>query len=289
MTRTENADDGSITVRAVGAEALGTVESLSARRQSQDGRGAAGRQIPADDLEQIVRRAAELQNRHGNPGSQLLTEVEVVEIGRQVGLGANYVRRAIAEVHAESLAPKPPPGNRMLDLVAGESRVEVRRVVTGDPATIQQQLEMQLRDKEKLSALRHRPRRSLWEASTGAFDRLERFLNFSGREYALAETRQVDLAVAEVEPGWALVTLAAEISNKRDEVLYGVAGGVAALAILAGVFAGEGDITLLAVGAGLLAGLLGAAVGIPWARREVHKRRQRVELILESLIDRVDR
>lgn len=291
MTTTGNSDEGRPVARAAGAaEGPGTIESLNARRRAQDRRDETGRrQIPADDLEQIVRRAATLQNRHGNPGSQLLTEAEVIEIGRQVGLGANYVRRAIAEVHAESLAPRPPPGNRLLDMVAGESRVEVRRVVAGDPALLQQQIEMQLRGKEKLSALRHRPRRSMWEASTGPFDRLERFLNFSGREYALAETRQVDLAVAEIESGWSLVTLGADLSNKREEVLYGAAGGVAALAILAWVFAGGGDMTLLAAGAGLLGGLIGAAAGIPWVRHAINKRRGRVELILESLVDQVDR
>lgn len=119
-------------------------------------------------------------------------------------------------------------------------------------------------------------------------DRLERFLNFSGREYALAETRQVELAVAEIEPGWTLVTIAADVANKRDEAVYGALGGMAALAILAGLFAEGGDITVVAAGAGLLAALLAAAVVIPWVRRTLHKRRERIALILESLVDRVD-
>jgi hypothetical protein len=268
------------------------VESLNARRQSPEHRTAPlGRQIASEDLDLIVRRAAEIQNKRGNAASQLLTEDEVVEIGRQVGLEPGHVRRAMAEVHAESLAPKRPPGNRILDLIAGDSRVEVRRVVAGEPTLIQQQVEMLLREREKLSALRRRPTRSVWEASAGIMDRLDRFMNFSGKEYTLAETRQVDLAVAETEPGWSLVTLAADLANKREEVLYAAGSCVAVVAILAAAFTGveAGYDSLLTLGSTLLAGLASAAAAVPWVRWTVDKRRNRVELILEGLIDQVDR
>jgi hypothetical protein len=249
------------------------------------------RQVAAEDLDLIVRRAAEIQNKRGSPGSQLLTEEEVVEIGRQVGLEPEYVRRAMAEVHAESLAPTPPPGNRILELLAGDARVEVRRVVAGEPTLLQQQVEMLLRDREKLSALRRRPTRSVWEASAGIMDRLDRFMNFSGKEYALAETRQVELAVAETEPGWSLVTLAADLANKRDEVLYTAGSCVGVAALLAGAYTGveAGYASVLTAAIALLAGLVGTAVAVPWMRWAIDKRRSRVELILQGLIDQVDR
>lgn len=293
MTRANKPDDGTTGSRSASADAPVRVESLNARRQTQDTRGTpAGRQIPAEDLEPIVRRAAEIQNKRGNPGSQLLTEEEVIEIGRQVGLEPDHVRRAMAEVHAESLAPKRPPGNRIFDLVAGDSRVEVRRVMAGDPTLIQKQIEIQLRDREKLTALRRRPLRSVWEASGGVMDRLERFMNFSGKEYALAEARQVDLYVAEIEPGWSLATLAADFGNKRDELLYTAGSGVAVVAIFAGVFTGVPVSTysvMLAAGAALLVGLACAAVGVPWLRWTMSKRRARIEIMLEGLLDRADR
>lgn len=291
--KSDHKSDNEPNVPKAGAvERPARVESLNARRQAPASRGTPGRrQIPAEDLEPIVRRAAEIQNKLGNPGSQLLTEEEVIEIGRQVGLEPGHVRRAMTEIHAESLAPKRRPGNRILDLIAGDSLVEARRVVAGDPTLIQQQIEVQLRDREKLSALRHRPLRSVWEASAGVMDRLERFMNFSGKAYTLAEGRQVHLAVAEIEPGWSLVTLAADIANKRDEVLYGGLAGVLVVAMLAAVFTGEalGYSVMLAAGTALLAGLAAAAVCIPWMRWAVNKRHERVELILESLLDRADR
>ncbi|MEX2124764.1 MAG: hypothetical protein WD795_12795 [Woeseia sp.] len=180
----------------------------------------------------------------------------------------------------------------ILELIAGSSRVEARRVVAGDPTTIQQQIELQLRDQEKLSALRRRPLRSVWEASPRVMHRLERSLNLSGKEYALAEARQVQLAVAETEPGWSLVTLAADVANKRNEILYSAGSAVAILAIFGAVFTASsepGYVVLLAAGAALLAGLSAIAASIPWVRWTLNKRRARVELILESLLDQVDR
>lgn len=268
------------------------VESLNARRALPDTQGTqARRQVAAEDLDLIVRRAASIQNKRGSPGSELLTEEEVIEIGRQVGLEPEYVRRAMAEVHAESLAPEQPPGNRILDLIGGDSRIEVRRVVAGEPTLIQQQVEMLLREREKLSALRRRPMRSVWEASAGIMDRLDRFMNFSGKEYALAEARQVELAIAETEPGWSLVTLVADLANKRDEVLYTAGSCVAVAAILAAAFVGmaTGYASILTVGSALLAGAAGSAVAIPWMRWSLDKRRSRIEVILEGLIDQVDR
>jgi hypothetical protein len=272
-------------------EGIASVESLDARRRPVDPVPPARRRIPAEDLEPIVRRAAELQNRRGSPGAQSLTEAEVIEIGRQVGLEPDYVRRAIAEVHADSLAPATPPGNPLLDLVAGEGRVEVRRVVPGDPERIQQQIEGQLREREKLGSLRRRHGRSVWEASSGTFARLERFMNFSGRQYALAEIRQVDLSVAELEPGWSLVTVKGDLGNKRDEALYGVAGGALAAMIVAFMIAAEsaGGSIAAGIAAALAAGVLTAAIGSTWLRWSLARRRERIGLLLEGLVDRAER
>ena len=270
-------------------ESIAPVESLDARRRPPDTAPPARRRIPAEDLEPIVRRAAELQNRRGSPGAQSLTEAEVIEIGRQVGLQPDYVRRAIAEVHAESLAPAAPPGSPLLDLVAGEGRVEVRRVVPGDSTLIQEQIERQLREREKLGSLRRRHGRSVWEASSGTFARLERFLNFSGREYALAEIRQVDLAVAELEPGWALVTVTGDLGNKRDDALYAVAGGALVAMIVAFMVAAEGGSVAAGIAAALVAGALTACGGSAWLRWTLARRRERIGLLLEGLVDRAER
>jgi hypothetical protein len=97
--------------------------------------------------------------------------------------------------------------------------------------------------------------------------------------------------VAETEPGWSLVTLAADLANKREEVLYAAGSCVAVVAILAAAFTGveAGYDSLLTLGSTLLAGLASAAAAVPWVRWTVGKRRNRVELILEGLIDQVDR
>lgn len=289
MTKSNKSETNTNQPESRAAVASSGVESLNVHRQAlEPGHSGSSRRIAPEDLDQIVRRAAEFQHKHGEPGSQLLSEQEVIEIGRQVGLEPAHVRRAIAEVRADSLAPKQPPAPRLLSFVAGPSRVEVRRVVEGEPDRIQRQLELVLRDQEKLTAVRQRPMRSLWEPSGGLLAKLERGLNFSGKGYALANASQVDLTVAELEPGWTLVTLGADFVRERDEILWTMAGIVGFAMIFAGVLVGKDIGFFLGALVALLIGMVGVMAVTPWVRMVMGKRRARGELMLEAVLDQVD-
>lgn len=265
------------------------VERLHPGRE--DGRGAR-RRIAAEDLERIVRRAAQMQQRAGEPGQHALTEEEVVQIGRQVGLEPDYVRRALAEVHAESLLPAPDPDSRLFGLLAGDARLPARRLVPGEPELIQQDLEAVLADEEGLRPLRRRPGRSVWEPSSNVFDRVQRSLGLDGRSYTLARARHVDLAVAELEPGWTLVTATADLTRERNEVLSGGGFGALFAVVAAGVLTHSMDMehaTLLAAGSAVLTAMVAAAIAIPWMRWHMAEKRARIRLGLEGLLDRVER
>ncbi len=250
------------------------------------------RRIAAEDLERIVRRAAKMQQRAGEPGQQSLTEEEVIQIGRQVGLEPDHVRRAMAEVHAESLLPAADPDSRLFSLLAGDASLPVRRVVPGEPGAIQQRLEAVLADEESLRPLRRRPGRSVWEPSSNVFDRVQRSLGLDGRSYTLAQARHVDLSVAELEPGWTLVTATADLARERNEVLGGGGFGVLFAVAAAGVLTHSMDVenaTLLAAGSAVLTAIVAAAIAIPWMRWTMGEKRGRLKLGLEGLLDRVDR
>lgn len=265
------------------------VEQLHPGRE--DGRGAR-RRIAAEDLESIVRRAARMQQRAGEPGQQSLTEDEVIQIGRQVGLEPDHVRRAMAEVHAESLLPAPDPDSRLFSLLAGDARLPVRRVVPGEPEVIQQRLEAVLADEENLTPLRRRPGRSVWEPSGNVFDRVQRSLGLDGRSYALARARHVDLSVAELEPGWTLVTATADLTRERNEALSGGGFGALFAVVAAGVLTYSTDLEhamALAFGSAVLTAMAAAAVAIPWMRWHMAEKRARIKLGLEGLLDWVDR
>jgi hypothetical protein len=253
--------------------------------------GSGGRRIAAEDLERIVRRAAQMQQRAGEPGQHSLTEADVLQIGRQVGLEPDYVRRALAEVHAESLMPAPPTDARLFGLLAGDARVPVRRVVPGEPEGIQQQLEAVLENEENLKPLRRRAGRSVWEPSSNMFDRVQRSLGLDGRSYTLAQVRHVDLAVAELEPGWTLVTATADLTRERNEALAGGGFGALFAVTAAGVLTHSMDMEQafqLAVASAGLTAMVAAAIAIPWMRWHMGEKRARIALGLEGLLDRVD-
>ena len=266
----------------------GNVESLHPGR----GAGRAGRrQIAAEDLERIVQRAAQMQQRDGEPGQQALTEDDVVQIGRQVGLEPEYVRRALAEVHAESLMPPLPADFPVLAMLAGEGRTPVRRVVPGEPADIQRSLETVLEREESLKPLRRKPGRSVWEPSSHLLDKVQRGLALDGRTYTLANARNVDLGIAELEPGWTLVTATADIAGERNQALCCGGMGVifATLGAAAAVWSNVSESILLSAGAAILAAAASVAVAVPWMRWHVSQKRERFALALEGLLDRVDR
>ena len=61
------------------------------------------RSLSPDELERVIRRAAELQTaREDLP--EHLDDAEVLRIGREVGLHEAHVRRALLELHSEALA-----------------------------------------------------------------------------------------------------------------------------------------------------------------------------------------
>lgn len=265
------------------------VESLHPGREDRRG---ARRRIAAEDLERIVRRAATMQQRAGDPGQQSLTEEEVIQIGRQVGLDPGHVRRAMAEVHAESLLPTAGPDSRLFSLLAGDASLPVRRVVSGEPDAIQQRLEAVLGDEENLRPLRRRPGRSVWEPSSNVFDRVQRSLGLDGRSYTLAQARHVDLSVAELEPGWTLVTATADLTRERNEVLGGGGFGALFAVVAAVVLTHSMDLenaAMLAAGAAVLTAIVATAIAIPWMRWSMREKHVRVRLGLEGLLDRVDR
>lgn len=243
--------------------------------------------VPAGRLEAIIRRATELQFTEGEGGRDLLSEEEVLRIGREVGLDPRHVRRALAESRARDLLPDEPTDEGLLRRVAGGAVVRASRPVPGDLAEVQRRVEQHLESRQSLRAVRRRRGRSVWEPSEGLVDKMQRALDVAGRGYELAEARRIELAVAQLEAGHSLTTLTADLRNVRREQT--IAWG----SVSAGGFSGVG--VLLAVALGLpwflavpaaLAGAAGTtSVGVG---RTLERRRDRVRMAMEGLLDRLE-
>ncbi len=262
----------------------------SSRQDAQPGADSAAlpaTRVSSSDLERVIRRAAELQFDEGDDVTDLEVP-EVVRIGEEVGLEPRHVRRALAEVQADSLLPPLPTEHGIPSRLWGPGVVRHSRAVRGDAVTVLALLEHHFEEKESLRCVRRKPGRSLWEPAAGLVKQMQRAIDVGGHGYELAKARNVQLAVEELEEGWSLVTISVDLRNLRTEQATGWllglglsgTGGAVASAVLAGSTVGFVIAPFLALG------FWGAA---SWAAgRTIQKSRSRIELIALGLLDRLE-
>lgn len=249
-----------------------------------------GAPVTPAELERVIRRASDLQFRSGGAeGAGELDEAEVVRIGREVGLDPRHVRRALAEVRAESLLPALPEESDLAARLWGSGLVRATRAVPGAPAEVERKLEDHFREAELLRRVRTRPGRSLWEPAGGLVASMRRAMDVGGHGFLLARARSLEMVVEELESGWSLVTLTADIRNERGHLATGwhlglLPAGLGAAAFM--VATGGAELLLLLAGGAAS----GTAAGVAtWATAaQFRRRRQRTELALQGLLDRLE-
>ncbi|MCZ0936097.1 MAG: hypothetical protein OXJ54_13030 [Gemmatimonadetes bacterium] len=266
------------------------------RREGAGGPGLPARRsslpqtVTQEQLERVIRRASDLQFRSSTSVGGELGAGDVVQIGAEVGLEERYVRQALAEVEAASLIPDAPADEGLARRIVGSAIVSTSRVVPGSPADVEANLESYLREEELLRQVRSRPGGSLWEPGTGLVSQMRRAMDVGGRRYTLAKSRNLQVSVEALESGWSLVTLTADVGNMRAERIGGWFAGMG----LGGAAGGFG--LFMAAGGGVLP-LLGGlaifsgftAIATVSARADMRKVRQRMELALQGLLDRLER
>lgn len=239
----------------------------------------AGELIGREALERIVRRAAELQATERDVGEGL-TEQELLDLGRDVGIPARYLRQALLE---EQTRATPEPARGVVAWLAGPATVAAQRVVPGDRAQVERGLARWMEEEELLQPKRRFPDVTTWESKAGAFASIQRALG-GGRRYALAKAREVASQVIQLEPGFCHVRLQADVRNQRTERL----GGAAVVAV---VGAAGAAVTAI-VGAPELVPFLPAAAGGGVALLIARSHRapnERTQVALEQLLDRLER
>lgn len=235
-----------------------------------------------------MRRAAELQFAAGGEGAGALDEAELVRIGEEVGLDARYVRQALAERRAAALVPTMPTERALPTRLWGSAVVRESRVAPGARDEVLRKVEVFFRERESLRQVRDRPGRSLWEPASDLWSHLQRGLDFGGRGYNLAKAKGVALSVEQLEPGRSLVTLTVDLRNQRAEH---AAGWLLGLALPAGILSAAGLVLGAEAPVFLAAPLAGAATlgaGSWAAARTFRRRRERVRLALQGLLDRLE-
>jgi hypothetical protein len=240
----------------------------------------AGELISRETLERIIQRAAELQAGERDIGDGL-TKDEVFALGKDVGIPAHYLQRALLEEETRAVTER---GRGPLAWLAGPAELTAARVVPGDRRGVERILFAALERGELLQVKRQFADATTWEAKAGAFASLQRALGAGGKAFALARAAEIAASVAPLEPGFSHVRLRADVRNLRRQRL-GLAAGLlafgAALTALAPVLGALAPWVLLPFGIATL-------TAATYARGHRHEN-ERVHVALEQVLDRLER
>jgi hypothetical protein len=236
--------------------------------------------ITREALERIVQRAAELQAHEQDVGEGL-TRDEVLALGKDVGIPARYLQRAlIEEVTHTGLAPE----RGILAWLVGPAALAAARVVPGDRAAVERALGVWLEQEELLQVKRRHADHTTWEPKVGAFASLQRALGAGGKTFALARAAEIAVSVTSLESGFCHLQLRADIRPLRRKRLAGVIAllGLGALVTTLAPVLGALFPWLLLPGAVLALAALAYGRG--------HRRdNERIHVGLEQLLDRLER
>ncbi len=240
-------------------------------------------------LERVLARAAELQAGMAEPAEQL-SEAQLIDVGREVGISAEHVRLALAE---ERTRVQLPEARGMVGALFGAEGVTASRLVNGSATDLLGRIDDWMQREEGLRPKRRYADRLTWESRRDLVGALQTSFNFSGRAYALTSADEVGATVVPIDAGRCMVRLDAVYAEARRKQVIGGSvlagggvlgfGGVMALATLIP----EGSLlfgALVGTVPALAGGGLGYLVGAT-QRKRVH----RAQLALEQILDRLER
>jgi hypothetical protein len=243
--------------------------------------------LTRQDLEVVIRRAAELEAEVGSAAPEL-SEVDVVRIAQEVGLSEDSIRRALAEHRAavsrggELLAER-----GWILRLCGPRLVTAARNIERPAEEVRQEIESHFQANESLRLVRRTKATSLWEPETGVVASLMRGLDLFGKGYQLAKKgHAVELRVVPLSEESSQVSLTCDVGSERAGWFWGLGAAVGvpltwlAAAVILEVY-GIPNILALLSPAVLAITILLARTGY---RRAVEKMR----LLLDGLLDRVE-
>lgn len=184
-------------------------------------------------LDRVLKRAGELQAQAGEPDEEI-TESQLIELGKEVGLSTEYLRQAIAE---ERTRVNVEEDHTRAGRWIGPAMVSARRVVPGTPSDVLAALDRRMQRDECLQIKRRYGDRIVWEARRDLFGNIKRSLNVGGRGYHLTRVLDVAATAVAVDRKSVLLRLDADLSNVRSARLrnggitaaVGIAGGAAVI------------------------------------------------------------
>jgi hypothetical protein len=238
-----------------------------------------GQRLERAALERVMLRAAQLQ-AGARDLDEGLTEDDLLKLGAEVGIPAPYIRQALLE---ERTRLEVPDDRGFRAWLSGPRRLVAERTVPGPAARVRQVLEYWMTTGELLSVKRRFPDQVAWEPQRGAVAAFKRGFGLGGRDYRLAEAREVVGQVTEVAPDRSHVRLVADLGNTQQAYL----GGAAVLAVAGAAGAG----ILLVLGFAAVVAVLPAPAAVAGGLALARSRSgslERVQTALEQVLDRLE-
>ncbi len=249
------------------------------------------RQVPLDrtTIERVLARAAELQATGGSEsGEENLSESQLIEIGKEVGISPTTLTQALAEERSRIAVPA---DQGVLSSITGPAIATTSRAVRGTPAEVLGAIDLSMQRDECLQVQRRFPDRITWEPRAGWLGIIQRGVNFSGRGYHLCRATQVGATVIPIDGGQVLVRLDADLSESRSTRLKASGALFTGGLLGAGALGGGAILAHVAlfamVGLAAMPLLIGAAAAYQVGKR--HRQLvMRAQLALEQTLDRLE-
>jgi hypothetical protein len=171
--------------------------------------------------------------------------------------------------------------------LTGPRSIVAHRVVPGDRDAVERALSRWMTEEEMLQVKRRYPDRTSWEPKAGAFASIQRALA-GKRKYSLASAAEVSAQIMQLEPGFCLVRLEADIREQRTKRISGatvlavIGWGMTGAAMIIAPPLALAQVLTLVPGIGLT--IAGGAVV-----RTHRSANERVQLVLEQVLDRLER
>jgi hypothetical protein len=238
-----------------------------------------GQRLDRATLERVILRAAQLQ-AGAHDLDDGLTEDDLLRLGGEVGIPAPYLRQALLEERTRVVVPA---DRGLRAWLAGPRRLVAERTLAAPAEQVRAALEHWMTAGELLAVKRRFPDHVAWEPQKGALAAFKRGFGIGGRDYRLAEARDVTGQVSELGPNRSHVRLVADMGNTQRDYLVG--GTTLALfgAAGAGVLLVLGFAPAFAILPAPAAALGGAAV----ARSRI-RTLERMQTALEQVLDRLE-
>lgn len=247
-----------------------------------------GRSLERAALERVLARASELQAGTGD-ASESMTEEQLVELGKEVGLSPEHLRQAIAEEQTR-VAVREPEGRT--SGLFGPNTAWAQRVIAGSQTDVLSRIDRYMQSEECLRVRRRYSERITWEARRDLVGNIKRGFGWGGRGYALTRADEVGATVIPVDAGRVLVRLDATFSSARQRSMTGggalagtgVVGAGGLVALAASIPGASIPVALLIGGAWVALGGAGFAALVRSFRSAVG----RGQLALEQALDRLE-